>query len=92
MLGAAYVAVASKARKSARAFANNIVAGAARGMAHERLLDEAFMSVARGTTSSRQSGGEIDYIGKGAKGGNDLLGDKYGPKTAKGRINAATNV
>lgn len=92
MLGAAYVAVASRARKAARAFANNVVAGAAGGMAHERLLDEAFMAVARGTTGSKQDGGLVDYIGNGVKGGNDLLGDKYGPQTAKGRINVAAKV
>ena len=94
MLGAAYVAVASRARKASRAFANNVVAATAAGVSEVRLLDEAFLAVARGTTALKKSGtgAAVDYIGTGANSGEDLLGDKYGTSTAKGRVTAATKV
>ena len=89
MLGAAYVAVASRARKASRAFADNVVAGTAGGMTQERVLDDAFLSVARGTLANTGTGGLVDFIGTGSSGGNDLLGDKYGKNTAKGRVSSA---
>ena len=94
MLGAAYVAVASRARKASRAFANNVVAATAAGVSEVRLLDEAFLAVARGTMASKKggTGAAVDYIGTGASSGEDLLGDKYGASTVKGRVTAATKV
>ena len=94
MLGAAYVAVASRARKASRAFADNVVASTAGGMAQERLLDQAFMTVARGTLAKKtlSPASDIDFLGIGANGGDDLLGDKYGAMTAKGRVGTCANV
>jgi hypothetical protein len=89
MLGAAYVAVASRARKASRAFADNVVANAAAGAGQQHLLDEAFMAVARGTTVSGTAGVQIPFVGNGANGGDDLLGDKYGASTITGRVSAA---
>ena len=82
MLGAAYLTIATRARKAARAFANNSVAATASNAAEQRLLDAAFMSVARGVTNTA-----ISHLGTG----DDLLGDKYGNDQAvTGRITNAT--
>jgi hypothetical protein len=69
MLGAAYLTIATRARKAARAFANNSVAATASTAAEQRLLDAAFMSIVRGVNDSN-----VAYLGTG----EDLLGDKYG--------------
>jgi hypothetical protein len=89
MLGAAYLAVASRARKASRAFADNVVATSAAGAGQQRLLDEAFMAVARGTTVSGTAGVAIPFVGNGTNGGDDLLGDKYGANTVTGRVSVA---
>jgi hypothetical protein len=70
MLGTTYLVVASRARRTARAFANNMNVSSANGVNSQRFLDEAFMAVARGTTGTSA----IVQL----RNGNDLLGDKYG--------------
>jgi hypothetical protein len=87
MLGAAYLTIATRARKAARAFANNSVAGSAANTAEHRLLDAAFMSVARGVSAKTLSSGTVPYLSAG----EDLLGDKYGnDQSLIGRITGAT--
>lgn len=80
MLGVTYLVAASRARKMARAYAQ--AAGAsinAAGMG-QQLVDEAFLTVVRGTTIP---GGSIQP-------GNDLLGDRYGKNSPeKGRLSSA---
>lgn len=83
MLGATYVAVATRARKASRAFADNVIT-ATNGRATEaRLLDEVFLTVARGTTLPLTSGTALAH-------GDDLLGDKYGTQSLTGVVGAAT--
>jgi hypothetical protein len=87
MLGTAYLTIATRARKAARAFANNSVAGSAANTAEHRLLDAAFMSVARGVSAKTLSSGTVPYLSAG----EDLLGDKYGDnQSVAGRITDAT--
>jgi hypothetical protein len=82
MLGAAYLTIATRARKAARAFANNSVATTASTAAEQRLVDAAFMSVARGVNDSH-----VTHLGTG----EDLLGDRYGSdQPATGRITGAS--
>ena len=50
LLGAAYIAVARRARMTSRAFANNITATAAAGVAERKVVDDAFLAVVRGNT------------------------------------------
>jgi hypothetical protein len=84
MLGAAYLTIATRARKAARAFANNSVAATASAATEQRLLDAAFMSVARGVADTG-----VANLGTG----EDLLGDKYGNDQAViGRVTAASAV
>jgi hypothetical protein len=70
MLGVTYLVVSTRARKTARAFADNVVSTTASGINAQRLLDEAMMAVARGTTGTSA----ISAL----RNGDDLLGDKYG--------------
>lgn len=81
MLGTTYLIVSTRARKTARAFADTVSGASSSGIAGERLLDEAFMTVVRGTKSGSSA----------IAAGTDLLGDRYGtspPET--GTILAAT--
>lgn len=70
LLGAAYIAVARRARMTSRAFANNITATASAGVAERKLIDDAFLAVVRGTNAENAP--------VNLKTGEDLLGDKYG--------------
>lgn len=92
MLGTAYLAVATRARKAARAFADNVVSATATSVSQVRLLDEAFWAVARGTLATGTGGAAIDYLGTGVGAGEDLLGDKYGSATVIGKVTAAARV
>lgn len=77
MLGSTYLVVAMRARKVARAFAHRANAAAMTGPNAARLVDEAFLCVARGTRDS-----SITHLGTG----DDLLGDKYGNDSLTGTI------
>ena len=68
LLGAAYIAVARRARMTSRAFANNITATAAAGVTERKLVDDAFLAVVRGTTSTSAEAA--------LQQGDELLGDK----------------
>jgi len=70
MLGTTYLVLSTRARKTSKAFADNIVASTSTSINAQRLLDEAFMVVARGTMSTTA----VPFLREG----NDLLGDKYG--------------
>ena len=72
LLGAAYIAVARRARMTSRAFANNITTTAAAGVVERKLVDDAFLTVVRGTTAENAA------IPIAFNTGEDLLGDKYG--------------
>ena len=86
MLGVAYLSIATRAHKSAHAFANNAVGDTAAGMGEIQLVDAAFMAVARGTTATLTSGTALTI-------GEDLLGDKYGHNSAiTGRIVSGTSL
>jgi hypothetical protein len=88
MLGASYLVVAIRARKVSKAYADNVVNSSAVGANASRLVDEAFLVIARGTPNTT-----IGYVGGGANGGDDLLGDKYGSAAGAaigGRIQSAT--
>ena len=79
LLGAAYIAVARRARMTSRAFANNITATAAAGVQERKLLDDAFLTIVRGTEASSAP--------SALQTGDDLLGDKYGQNsTIQGRV------
>jgi hypothetical protein len=80
MLGATYLVAASRARRLARAYANACASALnATGMGPQ-LVDEAFITVVRGTTVTSGS----------IQPGNDLLGDRYGTAApAKGTISGA---
>jgi hypothetical protein len=82
MLGATYLVAASRARRLARAYANASASALnATGMGAQ-LIDEAFMTVVRGTTVTSGS----------IKPGDDLLGDRYGTTApAKGTISGAVS-
>ena len=96
MLGVSYLVVATRARKSARAFANNVVAATAAGASEQALLDHAFLTVVRGSTESLT--GAAAPLGSGSNGGECLLGDKYGTRitgatastTITGAVGSAT--
>lgn len=73
MLGTTYLVVASRARATARAFAKvNQQSPESQAAEAERLLDQAFRILARGTTNTQ------NYVPPALHEGNDLLGDKYG--------------
>jgi hypothetical protein len=79
MLGTTYLVISTRARKTARAFADNVAAGTTSGLNAQRMLDEAMMAVARGTTGTSA----IAPL----RNGDDLLGDKYGANsTTSGTI------
>ena len=79
LLGAAYIAVAKRARMTSRAFANNITATAAAGVQERKFLDDAFLTIVRGTEASSAP--------SWLRTGDDLLGDKYGQNsTIQGRV------
>jgi hypothetical protein len=82
MLGATYLAVATRARKASRAFADNVVAATNARATEARLLDEVFLTVARGTTLSLTTGTSLAN-------GDDLLGDKYGTNSLLGLTGSA---
>jgi hypothetical protein len=82
MLGATYLAVATRARKASRAFAENVVAATNARATEARLLDEVFLTVARGTTLSLTTGTSLAN-------GDDLLGDKYGTNSLLGLTGSA---
>ena len=74
LLGAAYIAVARRARMTSQAFANNITATAAAGLAERSIVDNAFLTIVRGTKSNLPDGSLQEDLEEG----DDLLGDKYG--------------
>lgn len=84
MLGTTYLVVSTRARKTARAFADNVAAGTTSGLNAQRMLDDAMMTVARGTTGTSA----IPAL----RSGEDLLGDKYGKTPAEqGTISGAAS-
>jgi len=88
MLGSTYLVVAMRARKVSKAYADRVVNSSAVGANASRLVDEAFLVIARGTPNTT-----IGYVGAGANGGEDLLGDKYGSTAGtaiSGRIQSAS--
>jgi hypothetical protein len=88
MLGASYLVVAIRARKVSKAYADKVVNSSAVGANASRLVDEAFLVIARGTPNTT-----IGYVGGGPTGGDDLLGDKYGSAAGAavgGRIQSAS--
>lgn len=87
MLGSTYLVVAMRARKVSKAYADKVVNSSAIGANASRLVDEAFLVIARGTPNAA-----VGYVGAGPTGGDDLLGDKYGSAAGKaigGRIHSA---
>ena len=85
LLGATYIAVARRARMASKAFANNVTATAAAGVTERKLLEDAFLTVVRGTKAVSAP----DAL----RNGEDLLGDKYGHNTLiKGKIESVSNV
>ena len=80
MLGVSYIVVATRARKAARAFANNVVAATTAGVTDQTLLDQAFMIVVRGSQEPLNNANQPTPLGSG--GGECLLGDKYGSAIA----------
>ena len=80
MLGVSYIVVATRARKSARAFANNVVAATAAGASEQAILDQAFLTVVRGSPELLTGANQATALGSGASGGECLLGDKYGTR------------
>ena len=84
MLGATYLAIATRARRTAKSFADNVVAITSTAATEDALLDAAFLAVARGTTA-RVGGTDVAHLGTG----EDILGDKYGVSTLVGRVAAA---
>jgi len=77
MLGASYLVVAIRARKVSKAFADKIVAPATVGPNAARVVDAAFMTVARGSTSPGINTAFTQ---------DSLLADKYGGSALTGRI------
>ena len=100
MLGVSYIVVATRARKSARAFANNVVAATAAGASEQAILDQAFLTVVRGSAEQLTGANQAPALGSGASGGECLLGDRYGTQivgatastTITGTVGAATAV
>ena len=100
MLGVCYIVVATRARKSARAFANNVVAATAAGASEQAILDQAFLTVVRGSAEQLTGANQAPALGSGASGGECLLGDRYGTQivgatastTITGTVGAATAV
>jgi hypothetical protein len=100
MLGVSYIVVATRARKSARAFANNVVAATAAGAREQALLDQAFLTVVRGSAEPLTGANQAPALGSGPTGGECLLGDKYGTQitgatastTITGTVASATAV
>jgi len=84
MLGVSYIVVATRARKSARAFANNVVAATAAGASEQAILDQAFLTVVRGSPEQLTGANQAPALGGGSSGGECLLGDKYGTQIAGG--------
>ena len=85
LLGATYIAVARRARMASKAFANNVTATAAAGVMERKLLEDAFLTVVRGTKAVSAP----DAL----RNGEDLLGDKYGHNALiKGKIESVSNV
>ena len=84
MLGVSYVVVATRARKSARAFANNAVAATAAGATEQTLLDQAFMTLVRGSPDALPNAAPL------GSGTENLLADKYGSTTVVGRVAGAS--
>jgi len=82
MLGVSYIVVATRARKSARAFANNVVAATAAGASEQAILDQAFLTVVRGSAEQLTGANQAPALGSSASGGESLLGDKYGTQIA----------
>lgn len=88
MLGSTYLVVAMRARKVSKAYADKVINSSAVGANASRLVDEAFLVIARGTPNAA-----VGYVGAGPTGGDDLLGDKYGSAAGKaigGRIQSAS--
>jgi hypothetical protein len=81
MLGASYLVVAIRARKVSKAFADKIVAPATVGPNAARVVDAAFMTVARGSTSPGINTAFTQ---------DSLLADKYGGSALTGQITAAS--
>jgi hypothetical protein len=81
MLGSTYLVVAIRARKVARAFSHRGNAAAMAGPNASRLVDNAFLAVARGTLDST-----VPHLGEG----DDLLGDKYGSDSLTGSIQSVS--
>ena len=82
MLGVSYIVVATRARKSARAFANNVVAATAAGASEQAILDQAFLTVVRGSPELLTGANQATALGSSSSGGECLLGDKYGTRIA----------
>ena len=75
MLGATYLVAASRARRIARAFADSGAATAST-VDGAQMVDDAFLRVARGSSSSPIAAGD------------DLLGDRYGTNTISGTMSS----
>lgn len=80
LLGSTYLVVAMRARKVATAFANKVAGAASAGPSGERFVDNAMLTVLRGTTVSNPT------IPTPLNTGDDLLGDRYGGNTISGEI------
>lgn len=78
MLGVSYIVVATRARKAARAFANNAVAATTAAITDQTLLDQAFLTLVRGSPLPLSDPDQPACLGTTATGGECLLGDKYG--------------
>ena len=81
MLGTTYLVVASRAKATAKAFANSgEFSKTARAASGERLVNEAFLRIARGSSSTMPD----------LPAGDDLLGDKYGTSSRTGNVISAS--
>jgi hypothetical protein len=80
MLGATYLVAATRARRTARAFADSGISSA-RAEDGANLVDNAFLTLARG------SGSPSSQIPSG----DDLLGDRYGTNTISGTMNGTAS-
>lgn len=85
LLGSTYLVVAMRARKVATAFANKITGAASAGPTGDRLVDDAMLTVLRGTTAA---GGMIPTA---LNSGDDLLGDRYGTGSIAGNVSAVAS-
>jgi hypothetical protein len=86
MLGVSYVAIATRAKRAARAFANNVATATAFGASEQDICDQAFFTVVRGSQDTL-----AQAIPLGTTGNENLLADKYGTGTITGRFTAASN-